>query len=176
MIGRMTGILMVVVATAGWAEISPYAGQETQEISTLSAEDISALEAGQGWEFAKPAELNGWPGPRHVLDLAEELDLTPAQTETIAGQFAVMQAEARRLGPDYLAAERALDAAFRSREIEAARLVVLTDEAGRLEVALRRVHLNAHLATPAVLTTEQVGAYGRLRGYAGAATGGHGQH
>jgi len=40
---------------------SPYAGQETREIRTLSEEDIRQLQKGEGWGLAKAAELNGLP-------------------------------------------------------------------------------------------------------------------
>jgi hypothetical protein len=35
--------------------------------------------------MAKAAELNGYPGPRHVLDLSPELHLTDAQTKLVRG-------------------------------------------------------------------------------------------
>ena len=67
---------------------SPYVGQETRGIKALSQADIEGLLAGAGTPFggmAKPAELNGYPGPRHVLDAVEagEFDLTTDQREQV---------------------------------------------------------------------------------------------
>jgi hypothetical protein len=59
--------------------MTPYAGQQARTIKALSDEDIAALLKGDGMGFAKAAELNGYPGPKHVLDLAEKLKLTDAQ-------------------------------------------------------------------------------------------------
>jgi hypothetical protein len=54
---------------------SPYAGDETREIKALSPQEVSDLLAGKGMGFAKTAELNGFPGPAHVLELASQLQL-----------------------------------------------------------------------------------------------------
>jgi hypothetical protein len=71
---------------------SPYAGQELRGIKALSQEDIEGLLAGTGIPFggmAKPAELNGYPGPRHVLDAVEarEFELTSGQQEQIEALY-----------------------------------------------------------------------------------------
>ncbi len=60
---------------------SPYAAgfDPTLPIRSLTPEEIRQIEQGEGAGFAKPAELNGLPGPRHVLDLAHELDLSADQ-------------------------------------------------------------------------------------------------
>lgn len=169
----------LLAAGSGMAQHSPYAGEEGRAFSSLSAEDVAALRAGEGWGLAKPAELNGWPGPRHALDLAGELELTPGQVAALEALFAAMRAEAIRTGEAYLAAEAALDAAFRTDSPEADEIARLAAEAGRTLAAVRGAHLEAHLETRAVLSAEQVEEYVRLRGY-GAATahgaGGHGDH
>jgi hypothetical protein len=55
---------------------SPYAGQQARTIKALSDEEIAALRNGEGLGMAKAAELNGYPGPLHVLALAAQLELT----------------------------------------------------------------------------------------------------
>ena len=60
---------------------SPYAGEETREIKSLSQTDVDELLRGGGWGLAKAAELNGMPGPSHVLDMASELSLSAEQVE-----------------------------------------------------------------------------------------------
>ena len=148
-----------------------------ERTSTLSEGDVAALRDGQGWGLAKPAEMNGWPGPRHVLDLGTELGLDAGQRTRIQAIFDAMQAEARRLGPPYIEAEKALDTAFLSGGIDPVRLDALLAEAAAARAALRAVHLRAHMATAPLLTRHQRHMYMRLRGHGGAHHGhgkGHG--
>ena len=59
--------LFICTAVASAAEISsPYAGQETREIKALSRDEINGYLSGDGMAFAKAAELNHYPGPKHV--------------------------------------------------------------------------------------------------------------
>ena len=65
----------LVLAPAAFADQSamPYAGQQTRAIKALSDDEIAAFLNGEGMGFAKAAELNGYPGPAHVLTLAQKL-------------------------------------------------------------------------------------------------------
>lgn len=168
--------LHLTAAPAGAADPSPYAGQQGRAIAGLSEADRDDLRAGRGWGLAKPAELNGWPGPVHVLELADALDLTEAQRGEVTAIFDRMQETARRLGADYIAAEAALDAAFAGGEVSPDRLADLTGEAGRVRNELRAVHLAAHLETRPVLSQHQIMIYNRLRGYGETAPGSHDGH
>ncbi|SEV93810.1 hypothetical protein SAMN04488515_0314 [Cognatiyoonia koreensis] len=143
----------------------PYAGLETREIATLSESDIADLEAGRGWGFALAAELNGHPGPAHVLELAEDLDLSADQIARMGLIFQEMQEEAVALGTEFIAAERALNAAFTRGRLNAPELVALVNAAGNARANLRFVHLSSHLQTLDVLTIEQIDRYNILRGY-----------
>src|SRR2546429_5560010 len=60
---------------------SPYAGQEQRAIKALSEQEIGDLKEGRGIGLAKAAELNSYPGPLHVLELAVQLGLTDEQRE-----------------------------------------------------------------------------------------------
>lgn len=147
---------------------SPYAGQETRDIKSLSAVEVDAYLTGKGLGMAKAAELNGFAGPRHVLELASELALTPeqrAQTETL---FASMQLKASTLGRALVDKERQLDQLFASRAITSESLKEALDEIGSLQARLRGAHLEAHLAQSAILTAGQNARYVQLRGYGGA--------
>jgi Spy/CpxP family protein refolding chaperone len=169
------------------ASPSPYAGETSRAVKALSAAELDDLAAGRGMGLARAAELNGHPGPMHARELAAELGLTPEQVQRLAAIEAAMRAEAKRLGAEILAAERALDAGFAERRIDAAEVERLTAEIGRLAGRLRGVHLNAHIETAAVLTPHQIHRYDVLRGYADAPdqpaapeddpqAGGHGHH
>lgn len=154
------------VTDSGGHSAQPYAGMENREIKSLSAEDIAELQVGGGWGLALPAELNGLPGPRHLLDHREELDLTADQIALIETMFAEMQDEAIRAGNRFIAAEAALSAAFAKGDIGAEDLRALLSEASDAREKLRFVHLSRHLATPAVLTEQQIQKYAVVRGYA----------
>jgi len=154
----------------------PYAGLEGRDIAGLSPADIDDLLAGRGWGFALPAELNGYPGPTHVLEAADDLGLTAQQRAAIEAIFERMQAAAQALGAKYIEAEAALSAAFADRSIDPDMLTALTGEAARLEAQLRATHLAAHLEVTPLLTRHQIVTYNTLRGYAGADSGGHSGH
>lgn len=156
----------------------PYAGQQNRAVSSLSADDIAALTAGAGWGFAKPAELNGYAGPRHVLDMADELELTADQKAKIEEIFAGMAKSAKAIGPKYIEAEAQLDQLFKSGKVTDTELLKRVKHAGAVRSDLRNVHLKAHIATHAVLTMHQRHMYDRLRGYAnvGSHSGHRGSH
>lgn len=172
------GMSLALLTAAGiaFATTQPYAGQDGREITSLSEEDIDALLNGEGFGFAKPAELNGYPGPAHILELADELELTAEQVDAVQVIFDAMNAEARALGADLVAAEAALDAAFEDGTITAVSLEALTDEAAAIEAKLRATHLAAHLEATPLLTRHQRMTYNTLRGYGGGGHSGHGDH
>jgi Spy/CpxP family protein refolding chaperone len=147
---------------------SPYAGQQTREIKALSAEQTADLLAGKGMEQAKAAELNGYLGPMHVLELARPLELSAEQKQASEMLMRRHKAEARDLGAQLVEAERALELAFASRQIDAAGLAAHTDRLGRLQGQLRRSHLETHLLQTALLRPEQISRYAQLRAYTGA--------
>jgi Spy/CpxP family protein refolding chaperone len=158
----------LALPTAARAQESPYAGWEEREIKALSPEQIASLRTGEGmaFAFALAAELNGWPGPKHVLELADSLTLTPDQRSRIEAIRADMKERAVALGETVVTAEAELDHLFASRSITEASLAEKTAEIARLQGELRAVHLAAHLATTAVLTPHQIARYDALRGYA----------
>ena len=144
---------------------TPYAGLERRAVASLSAEQIADLRAGRGMGLALSAELNGYPGPVHVLELAGPLALTEAQRSRVEALHAAMKAEAVPLGERLIAQEADLDAAFRERTIGPASLVEKTDAIAATQGLLRRTHLKYHLETAQVLTPEQTARYQALRGY-----------
>jgi Spy/CpxP family protein refolding chaperone len=145
-----------------------YAGQQTREIKALSPAQTADLLDGKGMELAKAAELNSYPGPMHVLELAEQLELSPGQKQASQALMQQHKAEARDLGARLVAAERALDQAFASRQIDTARLSAHTESIGRLQALLRKSHLETHLQQTALLTPQQISRYAHLRGYSAA--------
>ncbi len=174
-------ILLVLAgpAFAQDATRSPYAGLESRSIKALSARQIEDLRAGRGMGLALAAELNGYPGPRHVLALAAALELTDAQRVRIRELTDAMKAEAIGLGGKLLAREAALDTLFAERSVTPESLAAATRASGELQASLRRTHLKYHLMTVTILTPHQIRRYAELRGYGNgghAAVPGHGGH
>lgn len=167
-LASIAGVMLFASSVAASpGQTAPYAGQDRREIKALSAEDVQGYLDGSGLGFAKTAELNHFPGPRHVLEHAQALGLSDAQKESTARIFAAMQSEAKRLGAAYIEKERELDRLFASGEIGSEILQSTLEQIGRIQARIRRVHLQAHLEQKALLTTEQVARYDSLRGYNG---------
>jgi hypothetical protein len=175
------GFVVLAMAWVGGAVIaqapghgpapSGYAGQETREIKALSAQQVEDLRAGRGMGLAMAAELNHYPGPKHVLELAEELELDAGTTARVQASYDRMSAEAKRLGAAIVEAEARLDALFREAQVTPESLRAATAEIAQLQGELRNAHLAAHLETRALLSIHQRHTYDRLRGYAGAHAG-----
>lgn len=150
---------------------SPYAGQEQRAIKALSPEEMRDLAEGRGMGLAKAAELNGYPGPAHVLELAATLGLNAAQEAATRDIYARMQAETRRLGAAILDAETQLERRFAHRHIDPESLRDSISAIAVLQGRLRTAHLEAHLAQAQLLTPEQIAAYNASRGYHGNQSG-----
>lgn len=144
---------------------SPYAGEELRSIKSLSAKEIESLRRGDGIGFAKLAELNHFPGPKHVLDSSDDLGLSPQQLTNTQSLYEAMRSDAVAIGEKLLAAESRLDEEFEQGSIEPKSLKAALLEIGQLRAQLRYVHLNAHLAQAQLLTVEQIRHYDSLRGY-----------
>jgi Spy/CpxP family protein refolding chaperone len=153
-----------IAARAGQTP-SPYAGDQHQEIKSLPPDQIEGYLNGRGMGLAKAAELNHYPGPLHVLDLAKELRLTPAQVAATRRFYAEMQQEAVRLGKQIVARERALDQMFATGNVDEATLARTLSTIGKLQTRLRYSHLRAHLRMRRRLTRAQIARYDELRGY-----------
>jgi Spy/CpxP family protein refolding chaperone len=159
-----TVFFYTTVAWAGEA-LSPYARQERREIKALSREEVDGYVSGDGMGFAKTAELNHYPGPRHVLDLADQLLLSDEQRKRTKAIFETMKSQAVSLGKQLVEKEYRLDSRFAERTISDAELEQLVTEISVIQGKLRAVHLRAHLAQRVVLTPDQVEHYDVLRGY-----------
>ncbi len=171
-------VFALAVAMSVSAAESPYAGQEHRSIKSMSPQEIEALKRGEGMGFAKLAELNHYPGPKHVLDLAQQLSLTPTQVAETRLLFDDMQSKAIAIGHELLAAEAELDHAFANDEINAEMLESALLEIGEIRARLRFVHLEAHLRQKRLLTDTQITLYDQARGYGqdGVDHAGHSSH
>ena len=158
----VVAIVLSFVASVDFAQ-SPYAGMQARSIKALSEQQIA--EAGRGMGLALPAELNGYPGPAHVLDLSDQLGLSAEQKARVQSLFDAMKAEAVPLGERLLEQEAALDQQFASRSITPQRLKTATAAIGGTQGKLQETHLKYHLQTAQILTPDQMQRYSALRGY-----------
>jgi len=125
-------------------------------------QERQAIQRGEGFGMAMPADMAGYPGPKHVLELKDGLKLTPAQVASMEKLFSDMRAKAIDRGREVLAAEDRLGQMFR----EGRSADELREESFRiasLRAELRWVHLNTHLAARKVLTPDQLATYMALR-------------
>ena len=117
---RTLSALIFACRPAAWsaaavAQHSLYAGQTTRAGKALSDQRIADYLAGKGMGYATAAELTGYPGPAHVLELATDLRLTPEQQVRPHQVFQSMQADATSVGRALVDRERELDASFAHR-------------------------------------------------------------
>jgi Spy/CpxP family protein refolding chaperone len=162
-------VLYLFISTSGYSQHqehkSEYAGQEHRVIKSLSEDDIAQLKAGNGWGLAKAAELNGVPGPSHILDMKSEIELSDNQLKQIQKIFEDMQRQAILAGERLIEKEKELNKAFAEGKISRTELGILTKEIGAIRGELTFIHLEAHLKSSEVLSKEQINLYNKLRGY-----------
>lgn len=161
------GLALAVLALSGCATHSHYAGMESRDIKALSAADIDGIRKGRGMSLALAAELNGYPGPLHVLELADRLALTEAQRRETQDLYQRMKSAAVAAGEQFIGAERELDRLFADRTATPGQLDQALSRVAQAQARLRGTHLQAHLDQARILTAEQVRLYRQLRGYGG---------
>jgi hypothetical protein len=144
---------------------TPYAGMQSRPIKALSEQQIADLNTGRGMGLALAAELNGYPGPSHVLELADKLGLSADQRAGMQRLFDAMKAEALPLGSKLIEQEAELDRQFAARSITPESLKASTAAVAATQGMLRETHLKYHLSTGSILTPAQMTKYAELRGY-----------
>lgn len=157
--------MLLVLPAVHAASPSAYLGQKSRALKALSSEEISGYLEGKGAGLAKAAELNHYPGPAHVLELAQELGLNEAQIRHTEHVFDAMQQDAQRLGKTLVEKEQELDREFAQQTIDLDRLKTLLDQIGLLQTGIRLQHLQAHLEQAVILSEAQRARYDTLRGY-----------
>ncbi len=158
-------VLAAVLTLGSAAAQTPYAGVQTRSIKALSDQQMGDLRAGRGMGLALAAELNGYPGPSHLLELADKLGLSDAQRNSARNMFEAMKEETIPIGERLIAQEATLDKLFADHVITPDHLSALTAEIGKTQAELRAAHLKYHLSTVAMLHASQIEQYAILRGH-----------
>jgi hypothetical protein len=167
-IRSLVALAIGVAAASAHAETAPgpNSGQQTRSIKALSDSEVKSLLDGSGGGFAKAAELNGYPGPAHVLELSAQLRLDASQEKATRDLLVAHKARASNIGVELIAAERELDALFAQKQADSVAVDRATQRVGLLQAQLRAEHLKTHLSQTGLLRPDQVHAYAVLRGYA----------
>lgn len=161
----VAGSLGGCATTSSTPHSGTYAGQQARAIKSLSDGEIASLLEGNGMGYAKAAELNGYPGPMHVLEHAKELALSADQEAATRNLMVTHKAQVRGLGKELVQSERDLDQLFATRSIDIAALERQLGVIATRQAAVRASHLSTHLAQTALMTRAQVEKYNELRGY-----------
>ena len=163
----LASFVLAASVSAALAQPQPYAGMQARPLKALSDQQIDDLRSGRGMGLALAAELNGYPGPSHVLELADRIGLTSEQRARVQSLFNEMKAEAVPLGEKLIAQEADLDRQFATKHVTPVSLAAATSAIAETHGALRNAHLKYHLATIEILTPVQISRYAELRGYQG---------
>jgi Spy/CpxP family protein refolding chaperone len=138
---------------------------QSRSIKALSDQQVADHRAGRGMGLALAAELNGYPGPSHLVELSDQLGLTPEQLSKLKGMFEAMKAETIPIGDNLVAQEQALDRLFAENVVSEPLLRAATENIGETQARLRNAHLRYHLQARAILQPSQIRRYAELRGY-----------
>jgi hypothetical protein len=144
---------------------TPYAGMQTRSIKALSEQQMADLRAGRGMGLAFAAELNGYPGPSHLLEFADKIGLSNAPRYSARSMLEEMKAETITIGERLIAQEAALDKLFADHAITPDKLNTAMFGIGATQAQLRAAHLKYYLSTVAMLEPSQIQQYSALRGY-----------
>ncbi len=125
--------------------------------------DKDDLMKGAGAGVAKYADNNGYPGPKHILDMRDTLRLSQQQERKIQALFDDMKRNAVAKGKQIIEREERLEAMFRRGSATTAEVNSLSSEIGKLRGELRAVHLTTHIAARKILTKEQTALYNSIR-------------
>ena len=134
---------------------------------TVVPSDREGLLKGLGIGLASYAEENGYPGPKHVLELKDELGLTQDQLKKTEALQKMVAISAAAKGQQIVQAEEELNELFEAGTINGK---VLRSSSGRSETCVPTSSssiLQAHLRMKQVLTADQIGRYKKLRGHEG---------
>ena len=150
-------LLLIFLTTAAFSQHNVEMFSST--LKSLTPDEVKGYVEGSGMGQAKVAELNGYPGPMHLLERKDELKLTSEQVRSLEELKTRMTTEAIKYGTDVIEAEKQLNKLFAGGNAteEQVRGAVVKSEESKANV--RYAHLKAHLASRRILTPSQLKAY-----------------
>ena len=107
MVGTLRSVECNGKGCSGGVKAELFDGTDSVMLVWLGQRRIPAnaadLRAGRGMGLALAAELNGYPGPSHLLELSDRLGLTSDQHSALKEMFDAMKAETIPIGEEALA-------------------------------------------------------------------------
>jgi hypothetical protein len=140
------------------------AAREGTGIPALSEAQAASYLDGEAMWLANVAELNHYPSPRRVLELAEALELEEGQRRATTMLHEETRREAIRLGGELVALEQRLNRIFAWNQATADNIAKLVLDIGTLKAQFRLTHLVASIRQKPLLMEEQVRRYDELQG------------
>lgn len=126
--------------------------------------DRDGLLKGLGMGLAMIADMNNYPGPKHVIELKDDLNLTRDQLKKTEALDKVVSSAAVGKGGEIVQAEEELGKLFEAASISEKSLRSKVEEIAKLRADLRFIHLQAHLRMKQILTPEQIKKYSEMKG------------
>ena len=126
--------------------------------------DKDLLLKGLGMGLATIADVNNYPGPKHVIDLKTELGLTRDQLKKTEALDKAVSSSAVAKGEEIVQAEEELFKLFEAGTVSEKVLRSKLEQIGKLRSDLRFIHLQAHLRMKQILTPDQIKLYSEIRG------------
>src|SRR5688572_28076959 len=134
-----------------------------RRVKALSVQQIKEYLAWADMGYSKAAEIYDFPGPAHVLRLADEMALTAEQRTAAQDLLRQHKAQAREIGARFVDAECDLEMLFRLRKVQPAGLASAVRQLDRVESQYRLLHLETNRRMHALLSEKQVARYAELR-------------
>lgn len=125
--------------------------------------DKESLENGEGAGMASYADVNGYPGPKHILEMQDQLNMSEEQRKDIESIFEAMSESALAKGDAIVRKEVELEKLFSEGKATEGEVKRLSREIGALRGELRAIHLAAHIQAKQILTEQQVSTYNSIR-------------
>lgn len=126
--------------------------------------DRDALLKGLEGDNGKTAEMNKYPSPKDLLELATTLNLSSVQKSRLIEIRDNTISRAKQLGKEIVQIENELHKAFQARIINEKSCTDDAQQIGRLRGRLRAVFLTSHIRAKAVLNDSQVSMYRKIQG------------
>ena len=127
--------------------------------------DREGLLNGEGMGVASFAEMNGYPGPKHVLELKDQLGLTQDQVKKTETIMKSVEVSAKLTGEEIVKEEESLNQLFETGKVTEKILRMLLERIGILRGQLRFIHMQAHIKMKGILSANQLQRYIELRGH-----------
>jgi Spy/CpxP family protein refolding chaperone len=121
--------------------------------------DSAGLRNGEGMGMAMYADMNGYPGPKHILDLKDKLGLTKDQQKKVEDAVKLVKISATTKGDEIIVAEQELFSLFKSGKVNEKTLRLKLENIGKLRGELRYIHLQAHVRMKQILSAGQIQQY-----------------